>query len=349
MGSAFADDIPCFRHIIDPASCEATTAPAPDLHKPLGSSGSSPKMSKVAGQNGRPAQIDHIIILLTPEDFTNVPSWLTKNFTILDGGVHSKGTSQNKLIVFKDGSYLELFSWTNPQPDGVPPHADFPSWADKPEGCIIDWALTGKDAYGQHKQLMTGLEKLRAKGETVGITYDEPKEGGRQRKDGENLKWVTTRPRRTTQEALTVDVPFFCHDLTPRVLRVPNHPGAISSMPDLTTHPCGATGVAGIVIEVSRANIEKSTLLYEAVLGHIPPAVRKEGASIFYVDAPDPITEDTISRQCSIHLQEPDDDHRFSKSRPDTSIRRLVLYTDIDERKGEQLDQGGFGTPINLC
>ena len=81
--------------------------------------------------------IDHIILLVSKEEFDNPPAWLSENFNILEGGVHS-GTliyhssiyvigkltfdalgqpSRNKLIVFKDGTYLELFNWFDKPPD----------------------------------------------------------------------------------------------------------------------------------------------------------------------------------------------------------------------------------------
>ena len=305
-----------------------------------------------AGNLGLLTQIDHIIILVSPSDFTNIPSWLSQNFTIIEGGTHSKGTSRNKLIIFKDGTYLELFSWTDPQPEGVPAYADFPGWANKPEGCIIDWALTGEDAEVKYKQLMGSLKELEDGGEEIGVTYDPPKEGGRQRKDGKELRWVTTRPRRTEAAStkIPVDVPFFCHDITPRVLRVPNHPDAHPDQPNITTHPCGATGIAGLVIEVAEPTLERATKIYEAILGgHHVPADRKDGASIFDVAVPSPLQTEYGSRLCSLHLQVPDDEHRFARAKEGTSIRRLVLFTEVDERRGEQLDQGGFGTPINLC
>lgn len=187
------------------------------------------------------------------------------------------------------------------------------------------------------------------------VEYDEPKAGGRLRKDGQKLEWVTTRPKPTQkqgekQTSASVSVPFFCHDITDRGLRVPSQPGAISDMPGITTHPCGATGVAGIVIEVAQSDLETATKLYEAVLGgHHAPAVRKDGASIFNVDVPDAAARGHESRNCSIHLQTPDEENLFSRSKPGTSIRRLVLFTEIDERRGDQIDRDGFGTPINLC
>lgn len=310
------------------------------------------RKNSTAAEQALLTQIDHIIILISPQSFANPPPWLSENFTIIEGGTHSKGTSRNKLIIFKDGTYLELFSWTDPQPEGVTAYSDFPSWASKPEDCIIDWALTGKDADVKYEQLMGSLKELEGEGERIGITYDEPREGGRQRKDGQQLRWVTTRPRRTGTDTtpLPVDVPFFCHDVTPRVLRVPSLPDAIPDMPNITNHPCGATGVAGIVIEVAESNLERSTKMYEAILGgHHVPAVRRDGASIFDVAVPNPMLTDQGPRLCSLHLQVSDEENAFAKAKAGTSIRRLVLYTEKDDRKGEQLDRDGFGTPINLC
>ena len=32
---------------------------------------------------------DHVVLLLSPQDFDNPPSWLSDNFNILEGGVHA--------------------------------------------------------------------------------------------------------------------------------------------------------------------------------------------------------------------------------------------------------------------
>src|SRR3954465_3152781 len=116
-------------------------------------------------------QLDHIVILLSPEDFQTVPRWLSENFTTMDGGTHAKGTSHNKLVVLEDGSYLELFSWIDPQPEGVEPHSDFPSWAEKAEGQIIDWALTGGNPQVKHNEVTTILKQLTLEGQSLGLAY----------------------------------------------------------------------------------------------------------------------------------------------------------------------------------
>ena len=33
--------------------------------------------------------LDHVILLLDTPDFENPPEWLTKNFTVIEGGTHA--------------------------------------------------------------------------------------------------------------------------------------------------------------------------------------------------------------------------------------------------------------------
>ncbi|KAJ9651301.1 hypothetical protein H2198_009423 [Neophaeococcomyces mojaviensis] len=293
--------------------------------------------------------LDHIVLLLSPHDFQNVSPWLSNNFNIIEGGTHSKGTSRNKLIVFKDGTYLELFSWIDPQPDGVPPHADFPSWADKPEGYIIDWALTGDDARANYDGIMQRLDKWRAENqsgaERIDITYNEPASGGRKRKDGQELQWVTTRPRVQQQQPGNtmprLEVPFFCHDVTARNLRVPFDNESI------TTHPCGAIGVSHMDLDVPEEQYEQYVKLYLAILG----LDEKETTSD---RPPDPENHRCFNIAVPAHDLTGEKPHHFSlnifreSERRDTSnsqyfknsglgARSLGFRTEHDDRKGQHL------------
>jgi len=51
--------------------------------------------------------LDHIIILVPYSDLLNVPSWITDNFAVTNGGQHAGAQTENKLICFRDGSYIE--------------------------------------------------------------------------------------------------------------------------------------------------------------------------------------------------------------------------------------------------
>ncbi|KAK0647084.1 hypothetical protein B0T16DRAFT_414668 [Cercophora newfieldiana] len=57
------------------------------------------------------AQLDHIVLLVDTPFFENPPAWITDNFTVTPGGRHEGQSSRNKLIIFQDGSYIELFNW----------------------------------------------------------------------------------------------------------------------------------------------------------------------------------------------------------------------------------------------
>lgn len=304
-------------------------------------------------------QIDHIVLLLSPDEFQNLPSWLSDNFSIMDGGTHSKGTSQNKLILFQDGTYLELFSWVSPPPKCAEPYADFPGWADKPEGYIIDWALTGDDAHTKYDEVMTRLKEMMAHGDELNVTYDQPLAGGRQRKDGIELRWVTSRPRklRVTQDQPMPSVPFFCHDISPRVLRVPYAEGSVPNWQELVNHPCGAIGVSGIEIEAAKTSLTALASLYAAILGSDANSGNRKDVYEFPVAAPEQARKlevDTSAEQmdealknfapsCSVQLRAAANEDNI----PPAGFRRLTLKTSSGEQV--QLSPKDFGTIIDLC
>lgn len=62
-------------------------------------------------------QIDHIVLLLPYALVTSPPEWLTSAFTISPGGRHADNRTENRLILFADGSYLELIAFINDDPE----------------------------------------------------------------------------------------------------------------------------------------------------------------------------------------------------------------------------------------
>ena len=300
------------------------------------------------------AQLDHLILLLSPADFKDVPAWLGDNFHIIEGGTHSQGTSHNKLIIFQDGTYLELFSWVQPPPNEVAPYADFPSWADKPESCLIDFALTGDDAHGKYNEVKARLKELLLNGEQLNVTYNEPAAGGRRRKDGKELRWVTTRPRRLTaqDDAEDPQVPFFCHDISPRELRVPYTEGSSDSWPAIVTHPCGAIGVAGLTVAAPATQIESFVKLYEAILGSRSNLETVNGIPTYRFTMASP--EQALQNPDQISVESNQGDGNRKPAGPScfldlvasqgtdhdmaTSIRSVALHSSSNGRKGERLD-----------
>lgn len=131
------------------------------------------------------AQLDHVVLLLPYQDILHPPTWLTDHFVISEGGRHSDGKTENKLILFADGSYLELIAFVNDDPQHRANH-----WWDKPFG-VVDYALTttSDDGFGTLKDVRERLAKT-----NTGISYTEPQEGGRLKPDGTKLEWFVVAP-----------------------------------------------------------------------------------------------------------------------------------------------------------
>lgn len=183
------------------------------------------------------AQLDHVVLLLPYSDVLNPPEWLTKHFTVSPGGKHADGKTENKLVLFSDGTYLELIAFTSEE-------ARKGHWWDRPFG-VVDFALTTLDE--KFPELSAIKDRL-AKTDTK-ISYQDPKEGGRLRPDGVELKWRVTFPINCTRG----EAPFWCHDVTERDRRVP-------CTADNTSHPSGALGMAGVEIKTgSHARLSTAT------------------------------------------------------------------------------------------
>lgn len=162
------------------------------------------------------------------------------------------GETENRLVLFRDGTYLELIAFVNDDPEKRRRH-----WWDKPFG-VVDFALTTKEDF-DHQALN---ERLKHSG--TGISYDEPREGGRKRPDGTELRWKVTFPKDIERGA----VPFWCHDLTPRECRVPVDDNN-------SNHPCGALGMAGVAIQAPQSRLSS---LNQALLAIVDGAMQKDGS-----------------------------------------------------------------------
>ncbi|CAG8973115.1 hypothetical protein HYALB_00007592 [Hymenoscyphus albidus] len=169
--------------------------------------------------------LDHILILLPYETLNSLPSSLTDNFTISPGGAHSDGLTENKLIIFRDGSYIELIAFT--------------PFADESGGRSTHWWA---DFEGVNSRL----------GGVSGIQYEKPRAGARIRPDGQKVEWFVTFPKIGGESGISQRgvLPFFCHDVTDRRLRVPLDEENV-------THPCGALGVEGFNVFVGEKEADR--------------------------------------------------------------------------------------------
>ena len=114
---------------------------------------------------------------------------------------------------------------------------------------MVDYALTTTSTL-DHSALNARLAQT-----DTDISYTQPREGGRLTPDGQELRWKVTFPSGTERGS----VPFWCHDLTPRERRVP-----ISDTN--TKHPCGASGMAGVKLEVRENDLSRLTTATAAIL-----------------------------------------------------------------------------------
>lgn len=178
-------------------------------------------------------RVDHIVIAVRDLGRT-VAAYEAAGFTVTPGGRHPGRNTENALVVFDDGAYLELITYHAPSPDErwwreLDAHGDG----------LVDFALWPHD-----------IEAAVAQARARGFTDLVAKPGGRVRPDGTRIEWQTARQVRH-------DLPFLCADVTPRSLRVPEG--------DARRHANGATGVADITVAVQ--DVQASLRRYRAFLG----------------------------------------------------------------------------------
>lgn len=186
-----------------------------------------------------PLTLDHVVIAVADLDaaFAN---YTKLGFTVLMGGDHPGGVTHNALVIFQDGSYLELIAFRRADPAN--------RWSrvfERSGAGFLDHALLPGDIAAD----VAAAQKR-------GLDMADPIPGGRLRPDGERLEWKTARSPKS-------DVPFFCGDVTPRALRVQKG--------EVRNHPNGVTGIAAITLAVS--DLETSLKRYAALLDlDVPPA-----------------------------------------------------------------------------
>ncbi|KAF8162765.1 glyoxalase-like domain-containing protein [Crassisporium funariophilum] len=219
-------------------------------------------MSKQCGQDTNTRTLDHLVHLTPPGSVeTSSKQFRELGFNVLPGGTHAGGLTANALVVLDDGVYLELISFTHPA-SHYPPGSeertqrDNHSWAAKLPGWI-DYAFLGN---GSHQESISAIINQRGRKDDSGVVYGLEQDGGRQRQDGEILKWLISAPEPQQRGIL----PFFCGDVTSRQLRVPSEP------PENTQHPSTARGIAYIRVLSDSASFSRVLKQLNSVIGHEP-------------------------------------------------------------------------------
>ncbi len=177
--------------------------------------------------------LDHVVIAVSDLEAA-MADYRALGFTVVAGGSHPGRTSHNALVVFADGSYLELIAWKS--------HNAAERWcvehAKHGDG-LMDFALLPEDTAAA---IAAAHER--------GLALDGPIDGGRKRPDGAELKWQTGRQ-------VTFDLPFLCGDVTPRALRVPEG--------EVRVHANGVMGIASVSVAVR--DLDESLGRYRSLVG----------------------------------------------------------------------------------
>ena len=176
--------------------------------------------------------IDHFVVIAADLDVA-IRNYRELGFTVVAGGKHSIG-SQNALIPFSDGSYIELIAFSQP---GAP--HPWPQLLRKGGG-IVDFCAQTDDLKGD-------LARFRE----AGVAMNEPMTMSRQRLDGYTLNWALSIP----QSPWSGTIPFLIEDETPRKERVPLQ----------TSHRNLVTGIGTITIAVRE--LDATGRIYETLLG----------------------------------------------------------------------------------
>jgi hypothetical protein len=187
--------------------------------------------------------LDHVVVAVTDLEAA-VADYRALGFTVYPGGVHHGGVSHNALVIFADGAYFELIAYRQAAPD------------------VRWWQVLSKAGEGfvDFALLPDNTDEEVAAARRRGLDVDDPIAGGRLRLDGVRLDWRNVRSK-------TTDLPFWCGDVTPRNLRVPEG--------EMRIHANGVRGVASMKIAVR--NVAETAQRYAALAG--PDAVTRSNGS----------------------------------------------------------------------
>lgn len=185
-----------------------------------------------------PLLLDHVVILVADLDAA-IRDYAAAGFNVRPGGTHADGATHNALVVFADGSYLELIAFLKP---------DAPHRWDK-------WAQRGWEGFVDFALLPDSVPRVVEAARSRGLAYEGPFDGGRLRPDGQRLQWQIGTPP-------TPDLPFLCGDVTPRALRVPEG--------EVRVHPNRVQGVAAVTVAVR--DLDASLGRWRALLGPVAAA-----------------------------------------------------------------------------
>lgn len=166
--------------------------------------------------------IDHVVIHVQNLQIA-IQNYQDAGFTVNYGGQHGDGITENGLIIFSDGSYIELIAVVEGKNQD---NAGFKQLLKETGEGYTGFALQSTD-------IEADLASMRARGADVG----EIIRGERIRSDGEKLEWKMAK----IDDAMS---PFVIEDISERELRVP-------LTPETVNHANSTKGIHELLIQVS--------------------------------------------------------------------------------------------------
>lgn len=188
-----------------------------------------------------PLQLDHIVIAVEDRE-TAIQSYSDLGFTVVRGGVHANQATHNALIVFSDGTYLELLALTGQPP--LPDFIDFSTMLDSGEG-LAGFALRTPNIEAER-------ERLQRQGFSMSAIT-----GGSRLKASHVMRW---------RMAFIDDgfAPFLIQDITSRTWRIPDDSG-------LVTHPNQVTGIHAV--EFAVPDLSAAQDRHSRLFGSVPKTI----------------------------------------------------------------------------
>ena len=229
----------------------------------VGSSGTSPGET-AAGPGTAPAwRIDHAVIVV--DNLTEARErFAAAGFSVVAGGEHGGNDTENALVPFEDGSYLELFAPVNPamatEMKALVASGTFDAAMQQENAMDSRFMRHLADGPGPEDFALSSpglnLSAAQADAGQQGIILAGPIPMSRTRPDGIDVKWHVDVP----VSGDTAAVPFLIADDTPRSYRVPGGADAMQ--------PNNVTGIKRIVIRTQ--DQENVTQWYDTVLPGVP-------------------------------------------------------------------------------
>src|SRR5262245_37049683 len=204
------------------------------------------------------ARLDHVVVVV-PTLAEGTARFTGAGFTVTPGGSHDAIPTENALVGFADGTYLELLATRDPAlREELRGSRGGAGWERHLKGVSAVArrflpVLAGPDGVADWVMASRSLGRAAAALRALGVKASGPVRMARERTDGVRLEWELLLPESPLH-------PFWIADRTPREQRVPGG--------DATRHANGATGVAAV--RVHATVVPSAALELGEVLGAVP-------------------------------------------------------------------------------